>query len=261
MFQRVVMPLELNEPFSEIKLRCQFVNQLNVKNIYLLHITSENDNTTRSKQQLDDIAMILKHLGFNVQTEVRGGQPATGICQTAKEKQSFIYIPGKRKNLLSATLLGSTTNDVLRLTTIPVLVHKARPALKDTIKNILYATDFKDAAQRALPYVKDLACAGGKLNVLHVGKRAADPFSEQHRRKNVMDKIKLLTKDLETHFSWVEGKEDVGTPSNYIAKYSEEIQADVIVLGRYNKGLTQKILGSTAERISGKVHSSILLIP
>jgi nucleotide-binding universal stress UspA family protein len=244
----------------------------------LLHVlTNMLENKKYIGQKMEATAGKLRSWGYSVETQILEGLPAKVISQAAAEEGiDYIYIPGRSNNILYRSLLGSTAKEVVRLAERPTLVHKKYPALtrfmyeeklqdplqlrKKFLRSVVFATDFGSAAERAIPYVQEIAQHAQKAVVLHAGERAGDPTSEAKRLREVEVKLASVEEKINLNYNSVETQARVGFPGRIIKKYSEK-NVDLIVIGRFNLSPYAGIMGSTAEYATANVNCSILLIP
>lgn len=266
MFDKALVPLELRRSQKELSAMIKFLETLKVNSVHLLHVMSEGiGKKKRLQNYIDEIANTLSaETEIELTTEVREGHIASEISQTATDIDAdFIYITSNHRGFMYRTFLGSTSRDVIRLTEKPTFVHKSRPYLlaQEPISRILYATDFGPTAQKAIDYVKYLGELVEEIYLLHVGKRAPDPFEEKRRQQEVNTKLEGLENELKDYYKPVESISAVGSPHKVIHSYSERKKADLIIIGRLSRPGGPNITGSTSERVSGSAHASILLIP
>ncbi len=265
MFNRILQPVDLGESISEIKIKSSFVNRLSDKEIILVHVLNPGlGSEDQAKSRLYHISDELNKIGINTRVRLCSGHVASEIVKTALDEEAgMIYLPASKKNFLVSTLMGSTTHDVLRLTEVPVFVHKQRPVITKTesLKRVILATDFQEAAQRAWPYVKMLGDFIPELIILHVGERAADPYTEQVRRENVQARLNELKEKFKDDFDSIRQLTRIGSPARHIIEAVDDTDAELVVLGRLNEPFLSRIMGSTCSRVASSVKSSVLLIP
>ncbi len=265
MFSKIVHPLELSESLTDIKLRISFAVKLGAKDLTLVHVLNPGfGGKGNAESRLRQFQEVFQELGVNVDYQAEEGHTASEISRIARELNSdLIYIPAKGRNFLLTSLLGSVTQDVIRLADNPVWVHKQRPFLqrKESMHKAIFATDFKEAAERSYPAVRALKGLIPELIILHVGERAADPYAEQIRRESVQERLGEVAEKFEPYFSRIRQSARIGSPASHILSAAEEHKADLIVLGRLNEPFPLHILGSTCARVTARAKSSILLIP
>ncbi|WP_028573022.1 universal stress protein [Desulfonatronum lacustre] len=265
MLKIIVQPVDLSESLTDVKIRSSFIERFGGREIVLVHVMNPGlGDKDMVQSRLAHLADELNQVGIQAKSVVTQGHVASEITRTAMELAAdVIYLPASRKNVLVSSLLGSTTEDVIRLSDIPVFIHKQRPVLVRTEKvhNIVFATDFRKAASRVWLYVRMLGRFVSKLTILHVGERASDPDTEQLRRENVEMLLNELRAKFTDDFQEVALISRIGSPAKHIIDVVEQIQADLVVLGRLNEPFPSKLLGSTCSRVTSGVSSSVLLIP
>lgn len=265
MFNRILQPVDLSESISDIKIRSSFIKQFSDREIILVHVLNPGlGSEEHARSRLSHLAAELNNLGINTRTSLCSGHVASEIVRAAKvEKAGVIYMPASTKNFLVSSLMGSNTMDVVRLSDVPIFVHKQRPAIKKTenLKKVLFATDFREAAKRAWPYLSILGEIVPELIILHVGERASDPYTEQIRREMVQTRLGELKEKFRKDFQIINHFARVGSPARHIIEATDHADAELVVLGRFNEPFPSRILGSTCSRVTFRAKSSVLLIP
>lgn len=258
-FAKALLPVDLHQDADEIKTRGKFIQQLGTVYCQILHVAGFG-SLLRAKQCLLNCANQLHEIGLQAEWALQEGIPAKTITNFAQTKQcDYIYIPSRRTNALYRTLLGSTAREVVRVTEVPVFIHKQHPPYWQpaSLRTVLLATDFGPAVQRALPYAQALGAPDRHLTILHVGQRSADPHAEKRRQEQIQKGLDILTGLAKPHFASLITRTGVGSPARRILAE----KADVIVLGRLNKRPLGDFLGSTAEEVTQESRCSILLVP
>lgn len=127
------------------------------------------------------------------------------------------------------------------------------------IKRILMATDFSGCADQALDYAAFLgkACPAA-VEILHVVEilpdlHPDDVLAERYfdqRRKQAEKPLDELVRRLASVGVTARWRQRFGVPSRQINLAAEELGADLVTLGAFGRtGLTEVLLGSTAERV------------
>jgi nucleotide-binding universal stress UspA family protein len=133
-----------------------------------------------------------------------------------------------------------------------------------TLKNVLVATDFGDAAETALAYGRDFARTfGATLHVIHVvdnvlarvgaGEMYAPDLSnfqrevEESARKQLDG---LVTDDDRRTLRAQAITRTSNSPALAISAYAKEAGIDLVVMGTHGRGaLAHLVMGSVAERV------------
>ena len=127
------------------------------------------------------------------------------------------------------------------------------------IKRILLGTDFSECADQALEHAAFLgkACPAA-VEILHVVEilpdlHPDDVLAERYfdqRRKQAEKPLDELVRRLASVGVTARWRQRFGVPSRQINLAAEELGADLVTLGAYGRtGLTEVLLGSTAERV------------
>lgn len=201
--------------------------------------------------------------GIRVEVLVKSGSPALEITRTAWEiGASFIYLPYKPKSWIQQTLVGSTTKDVIRLTTLPVFVFRQRiGGSVDDPLHVLYPTAFGDTDRWAVPYLQYPGLGARSVTLLHVRERAPDPQAE-HRRQEFCDaNLSRLAGELANSFEEVTSLQVVGHPRRTIPRLARRQDAGLLVVGKSERsGGLSAVMGSVAEELSKSAPCSVFII-
>jgi len=136
-------------------------------------------------------------------------------------------------------------------------------------KNVMWATDGSEAAERALPFALQLVQDGhGKLFVVHadeiLGGRAGG-FSKLADEEDLRDQIgakvaELVAGGIEAEFRVVTGVQR--DPADLVADEARKLHADVIVVGTRGHGrVAGMLLGSVTQRLLHVSPCPVLAVP
>lgn len=268
MFEKTLIPVAYGERPEELRKVGRFLRGLGSRSICLYHV-NEPASLFRGADLswLTRLAEVLRETGLAVEVKRGSGHIASAIAEAALlEGADSIYMKTKRRWHIETMLLGSVSRDLLRLADVPVFVQKVRPRLpgdgvgprREGLK-ILYATDLDEASVRLLPYV--MKFQGSWCHILHARGRMADPTTERRQRKAVDEELHAIAEDLRPSFERVTSEQRIGNPAAQVLHVSEQIGADVVVLGRKSPAFPSAPLGDTAERIVTESGASIFLMP
>jgi nucleotide-binding universal stress UspA family protein len=142
------------------------------------------------------------------------------------------------------------------------------------IQNVLMATDFSEASERALEYARELARAfGASLHVMHVLEDlaahawttevyvAALPGVHEEMEKQARERLdQLVAPDREGPLQ-IQTVLRLGSPFVEIVRYAREAHIDLIVMGTHGRGaIAHMLLGSVAERVVRKAQCPVLTV-
>lgn len=154
-----------------------------------------------------------------------------------------------------------------------------------TYQNILVATDFTENSDHAFKHAVLLArLHDAKIHLLHVipqiepvymssmlgQEKKLESIRKQHEQasldviKQQLDKfVQVELADYPTDQKRFDGaKVAIGNPMLLILATAEEVNADVIVMGKHSKGMLEHaFLGSVAEKVLQRAKCPIFVIP
>ncbi|MDN5340649.1 MAG: hypothetical protein PWQ30_1758 [Euryarchaeota archaeon] len=268
MFEKTLIPVAYGERPEEVRKAGTILKTLGANSVCLYHVNEPGSFFRGADLSwLTLLSEALEETGLVVEVKTGEGHIASAIAETALlEGVDGIYMKAKRRWHIETMLLGSVSRDLLRLADVPVFVHKVRPRLPDdgadpaqSDLNVLYATDLDEASARTLPYVMEFA--GAWCHVLHVRGRMADPLAERVRREAVERELGTVAEELRPYFGRVTVEQQIGDPAAQVLYVSDQIEADVVVLGRKSAAFLSAPMGYTAERIVTGSRASIFLVP
>jgi nucleotide-binding universal stress UspA family protein len=131
------------------------------------------------------------------------------------------------------------------------------------VKNVLVATDFGEASDRALDYGRELARTfGARLHILHVVENVVARYASEAGYINFPDIQfqveegarlglgKLVTADDRATLRVVPALRTSNAPAAEIANYARAEAIDLIVMGTHGRGgFSHLLMGSVAERV------------
>ncbi len=263
-FENVLIPLQLNESSARVTALADAIELFGTTNAHIVHVSADAgaDISTARHDRLSALSKTMAKNGVRVTTEVSSGSPAVAIPRIAREHGcDYIAFSWKAKSWVQRTLVGSVTQDVVRLSDIPVFVHK-RPIIPSTESYqgpILYATDFHETDTLAIPLLNDAALGPGEVVLLHSGERAPDPVAEGHRSRSVEAELARLAAGCPNRS--VKTRSVLGSPRRVITAQARRLGARLVVVGKSNNtSRFSSMLGSTAEAVVNQTSMSVLVL-
>jgi nucleotide-binding universal stress UspA family protein len=223
---------------------------------------------------LEDRAAPLRAGGLEVAVEVRAaGLPAEEILAAAAETGARLIVIGSRgQNMARELFLGSTAREVLRRSSLPVLLEWIEPSAEDTaarcelvcggpLRRVIVATDFSRHARAAEAVAIGIGPRADGVDAVHV---MADGDAARFPAWPVMARAGL--EDLAARISAAGGWPEVhllsGVPAEQIARLAEERQASLIVTGKHGRNwIESMVIGSTAARLCEIARRPVLMVP
>ncbi|MDV4341949.1 universal stress protein [Methanoculleus sp. YWC-01] len=266
MFEKMLIPVAYGERPEEVRKAGKILKSLGASSVCLYHVNEPGSFFRGADLSwLTLLSEALEEAELTVEVKTGEGHIASAIAETALlEGVDGIYMKAKRRWHIETMLLGSVSRDLLRLADVPVFVHKVRPRLPDDGDGredltVLYATDLDETSARPLPYVMEFQ--GAWCHLLHVRGRMADPLAERVRREAVERELGTVAEELRPYFGRVTIEQRIGDPAGQVLYVSDQIEADVVVLGRKSAAFLSAPMGYTAERIVTGSRASIFLVP
>jgi len=278
LFKKILFPTDFSK-YAEKTLEFGFeLKNLGAKEVVLIHVIEkdiisyvdtfagvdietiiEDARKIAEKKLLEEVAIIEQH-GIKARyiTPIPVGDPVEEIVRAAEnEKVSLILIGSKGKDVLKATLLGSVSEGVIRLSHVPVIVTKFKIEKKDgevsyeqTVRKmfgkILYAHDLSENSNDILKYVKVAALSGDKEVVLLHVVEAKSKKEIESNEKVAKEKLNAIKSELENEGISVKLIIKCGTPHKEILNTAKEENATIIMMGSTSHG---KLLGSTVDAV------------
>ena len=262
MLRNVLIPIDFSEPLTELREMMALAGTLHFDHMIFLHII--NPGVSRSDRARKELSGRIEQLSPPVEYEtvIAEGHAASEIADYANVNPvDVVFIPWRKKFILTRTLLGSTTRDVVRLTEKPVYVFKRTRRRSVSYLRVMYATDFQATDASVMPYLQDLGRRFERILLLHVGEREADPLAEAARQEEATANLERLERETAETFSFTEVKAVTGTPHKQIINQARRESIDLIVIGKIDDQPLRQVLGSTAEEIADHAECSFLVIP
>ncbi|WP_267164401.1 universal stress protein [Halovenus salina] len=209
---------------------------------------------------LEEAAKTLDTLGNRYKTDVVQGNPAPTIIDYAERyDQDLVVMPTHGREGVSRYLLGSVSEKVVRLSSVPVLTVRMQPdeQLAFPYENILIPTDGSTAATHAAESLIELAAAlDATVHVLSV---VDDTVGEADVRSTASEteSEQATTDAVETVVSQANAcgvantvrHIEYGSPVEEILESIESHEIDAVGMGTTGKRGTDRILlGSVAEK-------------
>jgi nucleotide-binding universal stress UspA family protein len=245
-------------PYLETLLASQDANVTLVKVIP----AASSARTQEAYTYLDRAAAGLRGKGAIVDTQVLTGAPAPTLVDMAVRGQfSLILMCSRGKSGIKRFLMGSVAEEVLRRSSIPVLI--VHPLTKTTgklrIKRIVVPLDGSLRSSSILPHVAPLAKATGAklLFMTTIEPRAKVDYPVEVLARNLFREQKRLHKQgIQTELAI-----RYGDPVVEILSFGDVQNADLVALSTHGRtGVERTLYGSVAESVLRKGKLPLLLL-
>jgi len=238
--------------------------------VYREHLA---ERLTEVRAELDALRTRLSGQGAVVSQLVVEDFPARSLCAVASDLGAQLTVVGTHgRTGLKWLWLGSVAQSVVRHSEVNVLVSRPLRSRKAEYHRILVATDFSDAAERAIDSALELAAPGATIDVIHCvapppssysGFGAVESLPADLRTALFEDLrvqgVDLLSRkrrpEVELHFHVVPE-----APAPGIIHWLETHPYDLAALGSHGRrGLRRALMGSVAEFTVQRAPCSVLV--
>ncbi|ELK54383.1 UspA domain-containing protein [Haloferax sp. BAB-2207] len=175
MYENIFIPYDGSEGATEVLHHASELAHWADATIHVLYVAdTTRDSVTVIEDQTVDVleqegedaveeaAKTLETLGVSYDTDVIQGNPALTIVEYAERYgQDLVVMPTHGREGVSRYLIGSVSEEVVRLSSVPVLTVRMQPdeSLRFPYENILIPTDGSTTATHAAEHVVEFAAS------------------------------------------------------------------------------------------------------
>ena len=241
--------------------------------VVLAHVFDDDDdadpdgsNYKKVNSRLEGYKNDLEQAGYEEVTIVTpvGDEPFEAICDAGEEHEAdLLMVASHGKGFLKSTLMGSTTFDLARATTLPLFISKEDN--KDASKlldTILIPTDFSQKSLDCLNVVRGLREYIGNVIFIHVIERYRSKEDYKEKYGNAKLFLQELVDELKIFGIKADYRIGRGAASKEIVHVSRQEHASLIIIAKTGAGLVKGlVMGSTAQNVVLNSTCGILLLP
>jgi nucleotide-binding universal stress UspA family protein len=216
-----------------------------------------------AREQLAELARGLAGTELEVDTILREGKPWSEILDVARERGAdLICLGNSGHSALERLFLGSTAENVVRRSDVPVLIVRERPLTE--VRRVLVPVDFDPGTKVAIRFALAKFPAA-EISALHVVAPLppADPVvgplvpnlaAIRAKIRGLLDR--LGARDV------TESVRLMADPAGAIIEAARETDVDLLVLTTHGRrGVSRAILGSVAEKVVRHADRPVLVLP
>lgn len=290
-FNRILAATDLSAPARHAAERAAQVSKDTEASLDLLHVANftalerlqllmevasdemEMQVLDTARERLQELAAGLRQrYDVTADTHVVAGSLLNELARQCASLATDLLVCGaKGENVLRRRLLGTTAQRILNSTKCPVLVVKQAP--HEPYQRLLVPVDFSPSSLRAIRHARSIAPRAA-IVLLHAYEV---PFEGRMRYASVDDEIikhyrvvarkeasqKLDALCDEAGLSLNECDDLVvlhGDPRLRIIEQEQEVDCDLIVMGKHGKSLLEEmLLGSVTEHVLTESQSDVLV--
>lgn len=219
-------------------------------------------------EDLEKRAALLREAGMEVETLVRdSSRPAVQFSALAAELGVDMVLVGSRShNFVQRLFLGSFASEVIRGSTVPVLIQRiektgeatqdlCEAVCRNNLERVLLATDFSEQAVAAEEAALALATRAQRLDVLTVLPEKGGQEPPETRIEALRGRLGEIMPTGEVYTV------TTGSPADTIIQFARQGYT-LIVVGRHGSGrIASSLIGSTAVKVCEEAQRPVLLVP
>ncbi|MBZ5531748.1 MAG: universal stress protein [Acidobacteriia bacterium] len=191
----------------------------------------------QAEARIRDFMLVHRFDRKHFEPAVVSGEVFEAVAKFVAEHEIDLVLLGSRGDLgISRLFLGSVAEEIFRTARCPVMTvgPQAHAPEKDgRFNRLLFATDFSEHSQSALPYVEFLLADNpqAKLTLAHFHQREEKELLSRHQeQRNLEDQLRSLVPDtLQDRIA------DVivapGPAAGGMVKLATQLEADLLILG------------------------------
>ncbi len=247
--------------------------------LYVVHIVDQSLPERIVEVQKEAAAEnILKHIESLsndadriVKADVKTGKPSAGIVEYGKSVGAELIVLGVHNAEYENVFRGTTSEKIIRMGDIPVLVVCERARKK--YRRVLAAVDFSIHSRYAVQCVLDLV-PGAELHLVHaydipLADLVYETDTGARVKKEAEKRIKGMVKEemvsilgpLGLDMAKVKPVLKRGNVTQVIRKEAARVKPDLLALGTHGRtGIARAFLGSVAEDLLGNPPCDVLAV-
>ena len=241
--------------------------------VVLAHVFDDDDdadpdgsNYKKVNSRLEGYKNDLEQAGYEEVTIVTpvGDEPFEAICDAGEEHEAdLLMVASHGKGFLKSTLMGSTTFDLARATTLPLFISKEdNKEASKLLDTILIPTDFSQKSLDCLNVVRGLREYIGNVIFIHVIERYRSKEEYKEKYGNARLFLQELVDELKIFGIKADYRIGRGAASKEIVHVSRQEHASLIIIAKTGAGLVKGlVMGSTAQNVVLNSTCGILLLP
>jgi nucleotide-binding universal stress UspA family protein len=284
MFRTALVALDLLDvlPIKRPLLQClPDLTHWGIGKVVLAHVIHDSHGQSASAvykksclDELEQCAKPLRECDIDVAVVVRdSSKPAEELLAVARENSADLIVIGSRsQDVITKLFLGRVARDVIRKTTLPLLLEWIEPSAArtdsgdelictNTLRKLLLATDFSKHAGSAERVAIALASPGRRIDCMHAisgetqGRIPAWPIMVKAALQEIINKIQ--TAGAESKMIAIPGD-----AKKMIPQVAMDRDYSLIIVGKHGQNwIESMVIGSTAEKVCETAGRPVLLVP
>jgi len=207
-----------------------------------------------------------KAKGVTFEYFIKDGNAAKVIVETAEDQKADLIVIGRKGlSAIERLFIGNVANQVLRHSSIPILITKKKSG-KPRFKKILVPTDFSEQEEVERDYAWKLAKGfDADITLLHILELHDYEFPPRVLDEMLDSVLKKLKQRRRREKEDIKITEDVTRAIDApvgIVDYADMHKMDLLVISTCGQSKLERFfLGSTTEKVISYSHTPIFVIP
>ncbi|MDW7676785.1 MAG: universal stress protein [Bacillota bacterium] len=277
LLEKIMICTDFSEPSKQLLHCLPEMKTAGLKHVVLMHVVdvySAGGNALAFQQNnLEKLHVTreeLEKMGLTVTVAVPIGFPAEEIERTAVEEDvSLILVASQGKGFIRSRFLGSTTADLMRISTVPLLIEKFKDLdedncvlyCKEKFAKVLVPTDFSKFSMNVIQKIKQSTFIG-EVVLVSVIETSGSQEAFEKEKAEIEDKLKKLQSAFTDNGIKASYRMGEGTASRNIIDIGEQEQVTLIAFSKRGAGRVRELLvGSTAEALARRSQVPVMIFP
>lgn len=290
MFRTALVAMDLSPATEAMVSSLPGLREFGTEKLTLVHVAKEVEYpVSRSLSEVEEYRSRLRKLagrlegtdngGFEVDVEVPSGAPGASVIRVARERDpDFILVGSRSHSFIREAFVGSVAWEVVRRAKRPVLLHRIEPSRVDPESwletrssgipdRVIYPTDFSETAERAVPYLEELARLGAPaFTLFHSAPKGGegDEAREKARQRlaEIADGLTKAAAGGGHKEPRVRVEVRAGVPSEEVLSFGGRSPENLVVMGSHGRSaLAEMVAGSESRQVVRQAAARVLLVP
>lgn len=253
-FKNVLFATDLGSASEQAQAYAALLSRMFGSHLFVLHVEAGPGLSPRFKggvpspdketgkaagPGIPELEMFFRSSGVPYTLLLERGEVQDALNRVVEERSIDLIILGSHgRHGVSYLFMGSTAENVARSSRCPVITvgPQAHAGFENSLKTIIFATDFSEESKLALPYATSLAQEfRANLTLLHVAPRRERLIRDrEHVSGYLLNQLKNLAP--QSRFPWCAVSHVVtfGGTAKEILDAAKDRNADLIVLGLHS---------------------------
>jgi nucleotide-binding universal stress UspA family protein len=215
-----------------------------------------------TNKKLDDLIrdLNIQYPNIKINKMIKEGKPHKVIVETAENVKCDAIVMGSNGEAGIEKILGSTVSKVITGAHVPVVVVKRSPKRPEYLKIVLPIDLTKETKQKVGMAIHLAKKYNSEVHVI------AESEGDEFLRNRINASMRQIENILEENgVKWIskitEGKDYPGHIGDDTIRYSEEIDADLIlIMAQQETGLTDFFIGSQSQQVINRSNVPVMCI-